>query len=276
MGLALLLIAPWGLLAVIWAGRGTLRDVERVWSRLAAARGDRHHHCKPGPWGDLKCVRIAIEPPPEFLFLEQMHQLPPGWFFRASSREELAAWLARAGLLLFLRNPGRLVHSAVFIADDLVFTKNGPDAVQPWLLMRINDLTEGYARTHGQFMKERKSRKERAQRRRCDADNPVCRRCERNCPITRQTGLSASPTRRASSQLLQIMNWPWPARMSLREGLTWGIGGCEKTEHEHEHTRHLCKPVGRPSSGRRAGPGPGRDHPRARRRAARAVRPRAQ
>jgi hypothetical protein len=57
-------------------------------------------------------------------------------------------------------------------------------------------------------MKERKSRKERAQRRRCDADNPGCRRGERICPITKQTGLSASPARRASSQLLQIMNWP--------------------------------------------------------------------
>ena len=45
------------------------------------------------------------------------------------------------GDLVFLVNSkGQVIHSAVYIADDLVFTKNGINFAQPWILMRIPNL----------------------------------------------------------------------------------------------------------------------------------------
>ncbi len=50
------------------------------------------------------------------------------------------------GDLIFLLNPqGQVIHSAVYIADDIVFTKNGFNIGQPWMLMRLNKLRDIYA-----------------------------------------------------------------------------------------------------------------------------------
>ena len=38
-------------------------------------------------------------------------------------------------------------HSAVFLADDIVFTKNGNNYRQPWMIMRIPDLLATYPAT---------------------------------------------------------------------------------------------------------------------------------
>lgn len=52
---------------------------------------------------------------------------------------------SRCGDLVFLLDEaGGVVHSAVFLADDLVFTKNGINFGQPWILMRMNRLLEVY------------------------------------------------------------------------------------------------------------------------------------
>jgi len=52
----------------------------------------------------------------------------------------------RLGDLIFLALPsGESVHSAVYIADNIVFTKNGQAISQPWLLMRLEDLLELYS-----------------------------------------------------------------------------------------------------------------------------------
>jgi hypothetical protein len=37
------------------------------------------------------------------------------------------------------------IHVAAYVADDLVFTKNGEDLRQPWMLMHIADMIESYA-----------------------------------------------------------------------------------------------------------------------------------
>ena len=39
----------------------------------------------------------------------------------------------------------RGIHSAVYVADDIVFTKNGNNYLQPWMLMRIDKLVAQYA-----------------------------------------------------------------------------------------------------------------------------------
>lgn len=36
------------------------------------------------------------------------------------------------------------VHTCVFIADNIVFTKNGYDPRQPWVLMRMDDMMFKY------------------------------------------------------------------------------------------------------------------------------------
>lgn len=52
----------------------------------------------------------------------------------------------RYGDLMFLTKPnGDIVHSAVFIADDVVFTKNGGHFSAPWIFMRMPELVDSYS-----------------------------------------------------------------------------------------------------------------------------------
>ena len=49
------------------------------------------------------------------------------------------------GDLIFLLNKnGDATHSAVYLADDIVFTKNGNNYAQPWMLMHLKDLLAEY------------------------------------------------------------------------------------------------------------------------------------
>jgi hypothetical protein len=50
-------------------------------------------------------------------------------------------------ILLLLNDKKEIKHSAVFLADDLVFTKNGNNYRQPWMLMHIPDLLATYPAT---------------------------------------------------------------------------------------------------------------------------------
>lgn len=49
-------------------------------------------------------------------------------------------------VLFILDAEGGVIHSAVYIADDIVFTKNGVNYAQPWILMRTKDLMDVYTR----------------------------------------------------------------------------------------------------------------------------------
>jgi hypothetical protein len=51
----------------------------------------------------------------------------------------------RLGDIVFLVNRnGDGIHSAVFVADDIVFTKNGSNMAAPWIFMRLPDLLTYY------------------------------------------------------------------------------------------------------------------------------------
>lgn len=50
-------------------------------------------------------------------------------------------------LVFLLNSKGEVIHSAVYIADDLVFTKNGINFAQPWILMRIPNMREAFTVT---------------------------------------------------------------------------------------------------------------------------------
>jgi hypothetical protein len=53
------------------------------------------------------------------------------------------------GDLMILTTPdGSAVHAAVFLADDIYFTKNGLNRIEPWILLRLSDLLEDYAVVH--------------------------------------------------------------------------------------------------------------------------------
>jgi hypothetical protein len=48
-------------------------------------------------------------------------------------------------MIMLVKPDGTIIHSCTFIADDVVYTKNGASATVPWALMTIPDLLEAYA-----------------------------------------------------------------------------------------------------------------------------------
>ena len=48
-------------------------------------------------------------------------------------------------VVLLLDEKGNAIHSAVYLAGDLLFTKNGNNAMQSWMVMRMEDLLATYA-----------------------------------------------------------------------------------------------------------------------------------
>lgn len=47
-------------------------------------------------------------------------------------------------VLMFLSKDGVATHSCVYVADDIVFTKNGENVVSPWLLTRLEEVQDIY------------------------------------------------------------------------------------------------------------------------------------
>ncbi len=47
-------------------------------------------------------------------------------------------------IVLFMKSETQAIHSAVYIADDIVFTKNGPSPHSPWILMQLDTLVSHY------------------------------------------------------------------------------------------------------------------------------------
>jgi hypothetical protein len=69
-------------------------------------------------------------------------------YFNEKLRENYTSVMGdpRYGDLVFFARPdGSVIHSAVFIADDVVYTKNGGTYVHPWMLSTIPDLEEYYS-----------------------------------------------------------------------------------------------------------------------------------
>ena len=56
---------------------------------------------------------------------------------------------AYGDVILLLDAQNNLIHSAVQIADDIVFTKNGASYDQPWTLMHLKDVLDIYTLTPG-------------------------------------------------------------------------------------------------------------------------------
>ncbi|MFZ2641500.1 MAG: hypothetical protein WA117_10920 [Verrucomicrobiia bacterium] len=50
----------------------------------------------------------------------------------------------RYGDILFFMDGGAAFHSCVYLADDMVFTKNGRNALSPWVIMKIPEVQKIY------------------------------------------------------------------------------------------------------------------------------------
>jgi hypothetical protein len=48
-------------------------------------------------------------------------------------------------LVILLDDNNRVLHSSVYIASDLVFTKNGINYAQPWVLMHEKDMVAHFS-----------------------------------------------------------------------------------------------------------------------------------
>ena len=57
---------------------------------------------------------------------------------------QIAKPTAYGDRIFLLDKNGNAIHSAVYLADDIVFTKNGNNYTQPWMLMHLNDLLAEY------------------------------------------------------------------------------------------------------------------------------------
>lgn len=76
--------------------------------------------------------------------------LPPAdtsfWIHRLGTDYERVTGPPRYGdILLLLKPSGALIHSCVFLADDIFYTKNGGSPLAPWVLMALPDLLEMYS-----------------------------------------------------------------------------------------------------------------------------------
>jgi hypothetical protein len=60
------------------------------------------------------------------------------------SYDKVAGPATFGDILFFLDEKGNAFHSCVFLADDLVFTKNGGNTVMPWIITRLNDVKQLY------------------------------------------------------------------------------------------------------------------------------------
>ncbi len=63
--------------------------------------------------------------------------------------EQVSPPYAFGDVLFFLTAQGDAFHSCVFVADNLVFTKNGENEIMPWLLTRLDDVKQLYGREPG-------------------------------------------------------------------------------------------------------------------------------
>jgi hypothetical protein len=72
----------------------------------------------------------------------------PGYTVQAlaAEYEQVHPSAARFGDIVIFRGPrGETVHASVYIADDLMFTKNGATAAQPWMFMKLDAMLDLYS-----------------------------------------------------------------------------------------------------------------------------------
>lgn len=61
---------------------------------------------------------------------------------------QVAKPIAYGDIIMIFNDQNIAIHSAVYLADDIIFTKNGSNFAHPWMLMRLEDLLSVYNSNH--------------------------------------------------------------------------------------------------------------------------------
>ena len=82
---------------------------------------------------------FSNKPDDRFVEMDYVHQVLNSDYYNISGPSQL-------GDVVFLATKNNVVvHAAAYIADDVVFTKNGISYTQPWLLMHMDDMLDTYS-----------------------------------------------------------------------------------------------------------------------------------
>lgn len=77
---------------------------------------------------------------------DRFHE-PAAWQQELANAYLVVAEPTFGDVILLQATNGAPIHAAVYVADDVVFTKNGDDFRQPWMLMKMDDLLACYHHT---------------------------------------------------------------------------------------------------------------------------------
>ena len=144
-----------------WAKGRRAKDIETLLDSLARVQGgasvDVIHLLPPFARKRLNTFSVPSDDPAAgardcyWTAMNFFHDPPDDRFMESDNvRNALAQSYTRVaqptfGDLMFLASPqGESVHAVVYIADDVVFTKNGATGLQPWILMKWDDLIAGF------------------------------------------------------------------------------------------------------------------------------------
>jgi hypothetical protein len=91
------LVSPWVLLAAVWLARDLFLRVQTSRAAVHVESDGRVTYASPGPWGTLRCTRIAIEPPEEAVFVKPEDEEPTRWSFTGFTVDKVRGLFAAAG-----------------------------------------------------------------------------------------------------------------------------------------------------------------------------------
>ncbi|NBV23015.1 MAG: hypothetical protein EBS05_13990 [Proteobacteria bacterium] len=150
-----------GALASYWARGGRAKDIAPLLESLSKVPGganiDVAHLLPPFARKRLNSYPYPLTqtnlPPPDcFWTAMNFFNEPPDeryndydvWRKELQSDFTAVPEATFGDLVFFLRADGTPLHAAVYIADDVVFTKNGGSLTQPWILMKLEDVLSKY------------------------------------------------------------------------------------------------------------------------------------
>ncbi|HEY0966758.1 MAG TPA: hypothetical protein VGD88_05175 [Opitutaceae bacterium] len=126
-------------------GQAARIDIAHLLPRFARARLYSYPSAAPGetPLEFMDCHWTVmnffnLEPDPRYQDINVVSTTLLNDYRPVTGRSALG------DVLLFARPDGSIVHSCVYIADDIVFTKNGTSAASPWILMNLADVLAIY------------------------------------------------------------------------------------------------------------------------------------
>jgi len=152
-------------LANYWARGGRAKDVRPILESLAQLPGtntiDVTHLLPPfarrriytypspsvdanAPWHDCYWTALNFfseQPDERYTNKEVVTETLKNEFYRVYSDYELG------DVVLFARDDGTIIHAAVYIADDILYSKNGNRPSNPWMFIRLDEMKDYYAST---------------------------------------------------------------------------------------------------------------------------------